>query len=513
MGLVRFVSSEDLSCAEMDQELTQAGIVIGTVAYMSPEQALDTRSADQRSDVYSLGCTLFFLLTGRSLYHEETGMKTLLAHREQSVPSIRQFREDVPVSLDSVFRTMVAKRPGDRMQSMSEVIAAIDECRAQLPTATPAENGFSGFSPAGRPRSVPAPKWQSRFFPNRLVVGALAASVGLIVLAAVIIIRVTIENGKTGVTIETDADRPAPGTKKELGGLDRLELESHGIPAARIAGGTDLVEVPLGRFSARKDSNDQWMNLDLVATVQSKDFARMKADKDTHQVRITGAVRDAVRATSRDDLDDPQLTRFKANLKSQINAELPEPYVHQILVQNWIPSGRAHGSGDKGPAAPGKPNELIEYNLGVFTVPLEGGAEVHTAFLAVINPADVNALQPLIDDTHAGRVREAVASVMHSLTNEDAQDLEHKHMKELLIKAINNVLPEPYIHQIIVAEFRITAQSAAEEGNAGKKDQEANRPKSSTSASPSSTGATQVKAATQSKAPTNTPAVGNKTGR
>ena len=92
----------------MDQELTQAGIVIGTVAYMSPEQALDMRSADQRSDIYSLGCTLFYLLTGRSLYHEETGMKALLAHREQPVPSLREFCEEAPVSLDAVFRTMVA---------------------------------------------------------------------------------------------------------------------------------------------------------------------------------------------------------------------------------------------------------------------------------------------------------------------------------------------------------------------------------------------------------------------
>ncbi len=138
MGLVRFASSEDLSSVETDQELTQAGIVIGTVAYMSPEQALDTRSADQRSDIYSLGCTLFFLLTGRSLYHEETGMKTLFAHREQAVPSIREFCEDAPVSLDAVFRTMVAKRPADRLQSMTEIVAALDACVPGLATNSPA---------------------------------------------------------------------------------------------------------------------------------------------------------------------------------------------------------------------------------------------------------------------------------------------------------------------------------------------------------------------------------------
>jgi serine/threonine protein kinase/Leucine-rich repeat (LRR) protein len=158
MGLVRFASLEDLSCSEMDQELTQAGIVIGTVAYMSPEQALDTRSADQRSDIYSLGCTLFFLLTGRSLYHEETGMKTLLAHRELPVPSIREFCEDAPVSLDAVFRTMVAKRPADRLQSMTEVVAALDACvpgaalnsPASMPPRQVAANARSGASPLAR---------------------------------------------------------------------------------------------------------------------------------------------------------------------------------------------------------------------------------------------------------------------------------------------------------------------------------------------------------------------------
>ncbi len=152
MGLVRFASAEDLSCVEMDQELTQAGIVIGTVAYMSPEQALDTRSADQRSDIYSLGCTLFFLLTGRSLYHEETGMKTLLAHREQPVPTIREFCEEAPVSLDAVFRTMVAKRPADRLQTMTEIVAKrLDAVRAR-PCGECSASGTSGARRLGQKR-------------------------------------------------------------------------------------------------------------------------------------------------------------------------------------------------------------------------------------------------------------------------------------------------------------------------------------------------------------------------
>ena len=185
----------------MDQELTQAGIVIGTVAYMSPEQALDTRSADQRSDIYSLGCTLFFLLTGRSLYHEETGMKTLLAHREQPVPSIREFCEEAPVSLDAVFRTMVAKRPADRLQTMDEVIAALDACVP--PPAAP--TGRAGrpvpSAPPLRTRTDRDRVWQSRRFRIAAAVTALAAALLGSIYLAVIVIRIKTSQGTTEVSV------------------------------------------------------------------------------------------------------------------------------------------------------------------------------------------------------------------------------------------------------------------------------------------------------------------------
>jgi RND family efflux transporter MFP subunit len=206
MGLVRFASSEDLSCSEMDQELTQAGIVIGTVAYMSPEQALDTRSADQRSDIYSLGCTLFFLLTGRALYHEETGMKTLLAHREQAVPSIREFCEEAPVSLDAVFRTMVAKRPADRLQSMEEVIAAIEACVPGLPSV-----GESSSRSASNPlkliaRARPKPIWRSRKLGFVAAAGVIAATLLAVVYLAVVLIRIKTKEG----TIEVSTNDSNP---------------------------------------------------------------------------------------------------------------------------------------------------------------------------------------------------------------------------------------------------------------------------------------------------------------
>jgi serine/threonine protein kinase len=108
---------------DTSEELIQDGKVMATVDYVSPERADDPKAVDHRADIYSLGCTLYYLLTGRPPYRASSVLKRIRAHRVEPIPPLRSLRPEVPEALDAVYQKMVAKRPEDRQESMQEVIA------------------------------------------------------------------------------------------------------------------------------------------------------------------------------------------------------------------------------------------------------------------------------------------------------------------------------------------------------------------------------------------------------
>ncbi|MFT4556443.1 MAG: serine/threonine protein kinase [Porticoccaceae bacterium] len=131
MGLARFEPLLDSPTESTTRaSMTASGVIMGTVDYMSPEQALNSRNADARSDIYSLGCTMYFLLTGTTMFAGDTLMEKIIAHREQPLPKLREQVPEVPAGLDAVFQKMVARNPDDRYQTMNQLGEDLDACIA-----------------------------------------------------------------------------------------------------------------------------------------------------------------------------------------------------------------------------------------------------------------------------------------------------------------------------------------------------------------------------------------------
>ncbi len=134
-----------------DDDLTMSGVTLGTFDYISPEQARDPRAADVRSDLYSLGCTMFFMLVGRAPFAEGTMVQKLLQHQQDEPPAIDEIRTDVPRRLAAIIERLMAKDPLDRYQRPAVLVADLVAC------------GESEGYPvvAGRPLPVPERTRQS----------------------------------------------------------------------------------------------------------------------------------------------------------------------------------------------------------------------------------------------------------------------------------------------------------------------------------------------------------------
>ncbi len=121
LGLALLTADEEESLTIMHNER-----VMGTADYLSPEQAVNSHEVDHRTDIYSLGCTLYFLLTGQPPFPSGTLAQRIAMHQTQDPQTVETIRQDCPPEIAQFCRRMMQKKPEDRLSDTSIIISEID---------------------------------------------------------------------------------------------------------------------------------------------------------------------------------------------------------------------------------------------------------------------------------------------------------------------------------------------------------------------------------------------------
>jgi formylglycine-generating enzyme required for sulfatase activity len=285
-GLARFVSETPQANA-----LTRENAVMGTPVYMAPEQACDAHAAGIRADIYSLGCTTYFLLTGDPPFAGATAIEYLAKHLTQEPTPIETLRPEVPTEVAAIVRKMMAKKPEERYQTPAEVAQALEPFAeksgdsATWPGATVPTNLAADHQPLAlatiddpdRMKVQPGHKRRRLFLVALGLAGVLLSSVGLLVLTAsskpqttgaVAAVSPSGANKQSSVTSttgsqETRATLPS-GPSPKFEPLPGKEYITNSI-------GMRLVKVPAGKFmmGSPRDENQR------------------QTDEDQHEAEIT----------------------------------------------------------------------------------------------------------------------------------------------------------------------------------------------------------------------------------
>lgn len=295
LGLARWRMTDDST--EREASLTRTDHIIGTVTYMSPEQARAPQDVDGRSDIYSLGCTLYFLLTGKPPFSGTGPVDTLLAHANDPIPTVfsPSRSEPVPPELEKLVLQMLAKNPNDRPADMRTLIAELKAVQERLKdpgSSSPASlyNNAALESPLFPPIALPAaPKSEERMLQrktlslsgrgNRKLVPWVGTGVVLSVVAAGWLMTGPLtRSGKTGSAANeelpgqstvTAVEPQIAGSGVRFNGLsDYLQLEGFNVPF----NGPAMIEVLVTAEEHRGPSNlVTWSGTQLIALFRSSD--------------------------------------------------------------------------------------------------------------------------------------------------------------------------------------------------------------------------------------------------
>jgi hypothetical protein len=254
-GLARLapvISQQDQTSAPTTPPQTEPGILMGTVGYMSPEQARGL-PADTRSDVFSLGCVLYEMLTGRRAFSRPTAPETLTAILNEDPPDVSESGKQVPAGLSRLLRRCLEKNPEERLQAARDLAfdlrsilsdSEIDKTSSGQSAIVPAQSPGETSSPAAEPpvRAV-VPRGK-----RALLSGGLAALV-LLLIAAGLLIRRAQETSRFRAMAAGLESAAAAGRLDEVSSLlqeKNLDLNDERLAALakRVAGTLSVTSDP-----------------------------------------------------------------------------------------------------------------------------------------------------------------------------------------------------------------------------------------------------------------------------
>ncbi len=277
LGLARIVDAGNAFNKTAAGRLTQSGMYMGTIDDMAPEQGEDSHRVDHRVDIYSLGCTLYYLLIGQEPFPAESVLKRLLAHMERPAPSLHAARQGIPRSLEAAYQKMMAKRPEDRPASMADVVALLHPCKAEAlegPRSRPELSAAFARTTTGRPRRIDRP--------GIVLIATGAAAVVGAGIVGVVAFRGWLSEGtrppvigESKVAAAKDRSNatvtpPSPPEKREAvvevnNGRDRTSADGNLTPTVAVT--TPRPPEKRGAAAAKKDSGRTRADGNAIATV------------------------------------------------------------------------------------------------------------------------------------------------------------------------------------------------------------------------------------------------------
>jgi serine/threonine protein kinase len=257
-------------------------VMLGTTDYMAPEQALDFHAADIRADIYSLGCTFYYLLTGQPPFAGGALAEKLMKHQQVEPAGVEQVRPDVPAGVRSVLRKMLAKKPAHRYQTPAEVVGALAPfCPDKGPT-----HASQRRAEAALPTVNPQPR------KPRLRRRWLLATAAVLVSATLIATCLLVRPSPTARVLPAHSVPATPARSTHLSPvrLDDLKLRAFpDLPTEVVQKLGKASDAPLQSLTFRRDGT-------LMAGGGRDGAIHLWDSGDGHEVGVLKAAADAIHA-------------------------------------------------------------------------------------------------------------------------------------------------------------------------------------------------------------------------